>query len=220
MSSAESGGLIGEILEMHRAIRERVGARLEDFRRLWESADDGELFTELAFCILTPQSGARRCGRAIELLVDRGLLFGGSRGEISRAINMVRFRNNKARYLVDARERFVEGGESIRAIHRSRGCDPYETRRWLAANVTGIGYKEASHFMRNIGIGENFAILDRHVLRNMVNLGLLDELPGTLSPSRYLACEKLLGGFAAEIGIPMGHLDFVLWYRETGDIFK
>ncbi len=215
-----SSGLIGEILEMHRAIRERVETRLEGFRMLWETADEGELFTELAFCILTPQSGARRCGRAIELLVDRGLLFGGSRDEISRAINIVRFRNNKARYLVDARERFVERRESIREIHRSRGCDPYETRQWMAAHVKGIGYKEASHFMRNIGIGEDLAILDRHVLRNMVNLGLLEELPGALSPSRYLACEKLLGGFASGIGIPMGHLDFVLWYKETGDIFK
>jgi N-glycosylase/DNA lyase len=220
MSSGEKNVLVDEIMAIYSAIRRQVEQRLDIFRRIWETGDERELFTELAFCILTPQSGARRCGHALDLLVKTGLLFGGSSQEISREIGMVRFRNNKARYLAEARKRFIEDGESIREIHSSGGHDPHGTRRWMAAHVRGIGYKEASHFMRNIGIGEDLAILDRHVLRNMVKLGLIAELPAALSPARYHSIERLLGGFAAEIGIPMGHLDFVLWYRETGDIFK
>lgn len=220
MSSAESDAIIEELLYIHGIIRGRVEERLEGFRRIWESGNERNLFIELAFCILTPQSGARRCGHALDVLLDKGLLFHGSSDEISREINTVRFRHRKARYLEEARNRFMSIGESIRELHLSYGNDPRETRRWMAEHVKGIGYKEASHFLRNVGIGENLAILDRHILRNMVKLGLIPGLPPSISPLRYLDIERLLGEFAAKIGISMGHIDFVLWYRETGDIFK
>ena len=87
-------------------------------------------------------------------------------------------------------------------------------------NLTGLGYKEAGHFLRNIGFGEKIAILDRHILRNLHALGVIDELPESISNKRYLEIEKKMAEFAGRIHIPLDHLDLLLWYKETGEIFK
>jgi N-glycosylase/DNA lyase len=101
------------------------------------------------------------------------------------------------------------------------GCrESMEKREWLYRNIKGIGYKEASHFLRNIGLGGDIAILDRHILKNMRCLGLIGAIPKALTPARYRAIEDLLRGYSKAEGIPLDHLDFVLWYRNTGDIFK
>lgn len=83
-----------------------------------------------------------------------------------------------------------------------------------------MGYKEASHFLRNIGFSANIAILDRHILRNLNRLQLIDSLPEGLSRYQYLLIEGKMREFSKTIGIPMNYLDFVLWYMETGTIFK
>lgn len=55
-----------------------------------------------------------------------------------------------------------------------------------------MSYKEASHFLRNVGFGEDVAILDRHILRNLERLAVIDEIPKTLSPKLYLEIEDRL----------------------------
>lgn len=87
-------------------------------------------------------------------------------------------------------------------------------------NVKGIGYKEASHFLRNIGYEENFAILDRHIVKNLRLMGVIEEIPDSLSKRRYFDIEKRMREFSRAIEIPMSHLDFTLWYKETGEILK
>jgi N-glycosylase/DNA lyase len=87
-------------------------------------------------------------------------------------------------------------------------------------NVKGIGYKEASHFLRNIGFGQHLAILDVHILRNMVRYGVIESVPKNISRSVYLELENKLKGFAKKIGIPMDELDLLFWSSETGEIFK
>ena len=83
-----------------------------------------------------------------------------------------------------------------------------------------MGYKEASHFLRNIGLGKDLAILDRHILRNLQNLGVINEIPKTLSKNKYLEIEEKMRVFSKNIGIPLDHLDLLLWFKQTGRIFK
>ena len=220
-----------EIRVVHREIAGRAEERLAGFRRIWESGDDTALFAELAFCLLTPQSGARRCAQAIERLKESGSLFHGGFDDICPDLNIVRFKNNKTRYLMEARERFWSGGGSLRKFLVEYGDAP-SMRKALVDSVRGIGYKEASHFLRNIGLGEELAILDRHVLRVMARLGLLGSgsaakegagrgaIPPSITGRRYCDLEKRLQRYAVRAGVPMGHLDFVLFYMATGDIFK
>jgi N-glycosylase/DNA lyase len=86
--------------------------------------------------------------------------------------------------------------------------------------VQGLGYKEAGHFLRNIGRGDNIAILDRHILRHMIQYRMIQKIPGSLTKRKYLEIENRLRKFSNRIGIPMAELDLLFWYRSTGEIFK
>jgi N-glycosylase/DNA lyase len=211
---------IAELRQIHAPIRKEIESQLRRFARVWEKGSEEDLFHELVFCLLTPQSGAYRCWNAVCTLSSKNLLFEGCAGDIACELNTVRFRNNKARYIVLARALFsIDGRIAVREKLSVQG-DAFAMREWLASNVKGMGLKEASHFLRNNGFGGDIAILDRHVLRNMQRLGLIDEIPGSLGRRRYLDIEERLRAFAKSCGIPLSHLDFVLWYREAGGVFK
>lgn len=207
------------IHDLYKRIRPEIVKRISEFRNIWKNADNDALFTELAFCLFTPQSGAKQCWKAVNILLDKDLLFSGGWEEISEEINIVRFRNNKAKYLIEARNRFCCGDTGLRECLDLHD-DQIDKRAWLVKNVKGIGFKEASHFMRNIGIGDKLAILDRHILKNMKLLGIIEKIPETITEKVYLELENKLYGYSEQSGIPMEHLDFVLWYKEAGEVFK
>ena len=87
-------------------------------------------------------------------------------------------------------------------------------------NIKGIGFKEASHFLRNVGFYKDISILDRHILRNLVYLGVIDEIPKSLTGKKYLEIEEKMKKESDKLGIDMEYLDLVLWYKEAGEIFK
>lgn len=207
-----------EIIALYKKIKPEITKRISEFRKIWKEADNDTLFTELSFCLFTPQSSARQCWKAVNILLEKDLLFDGGWEEIASEINMVRFRNNKAKYLTEARGRFM-CGEGIRdCLDLHSGSK--EKREWLVRNIKGMGYKEGSHFLRNIGLGQNLAILDRHILKNMKLLGVIDKIPDSITGKVYLDLESRLEAYSEKAGIPMEHLDFVLWYKEAGEVFK
>ncbi|OPY55684.1 MAG: N-glycosylase/DNA lyase [Methanosaeta sp. PtaU1.Bin055] len=211
---------IDELICFYRGQKEKIEARLADFRRIWDTGSDRDLFAELAFCILTPQSRARICWPAIERLRGCDLLFAGCPEEILDELLNVRFRERKASYIVAARNQFTRDGcLKIKSV-LGGFSDPRAAREWLVDNVKGLGYKEAGHFLRNIGLGEELAILDRHILKNLFLLGVIDEIPTTLTKKKYLEIERRMIELSQKTGIPMGHLDLLLWSKETGEIFK
>jgi len=200
--------------------RQEIVQRLSEFKRLWLQGKDKEIFEELAFCIFTPQAKAKICWEAIERLKNQGLLLRGPAREIKAEIKDVRFKNKKADYLVKARNFFSQNGNICIKSRISQFKDILECRDWLVKNITGLGYKEASHFLRNIGFGEKIAILDRHIMRNLKELNIIKEVPKYLNKSKYLDIEINMSGFSKRINIPLSHLDLILWYKETGEIFK
>jgi N-glycosylase/DNA lyase len=144
----------------------------------------------------------------------------GSPSRIACELDGVRFCNNKSRYIVEVKKRFVSNGN----ISIVRTIDQFDNNRdardWLVSNIKGLGYKEASHFLRNIGLGQNLAILDRHILKNLVLYGAIDEIPRSISKKRYFELEDAMLAFSTELGIPPEHLDLLFWYKQTGKIFK
>lgn len=143
------------------------------------------------------------------------MLFNGGKDEILFCLRAVRFKNRKAEYLIKAREKFSKVISAIRKIKNIM-----DLRDWLVKNVRGFGYKEASHFLRNIGRGENLAVLDRHVLRSLKRYGVIDEIPASFSKKTYIEIERKLVEFAKRLGIPVSHIDLLFWAKETGKIFK
>ena len=201
-----------ELRELHAARKTAIRARLRDFKRVPESDYAYELF----YCLMTPQSSAVNAGKAVELLRRRRFHAVQLNPEplLHQKDFYVRFHRTKAKHLLSAKAQFKE----IRAL-LSNGASATELRRWLVDNVLGLGWKEASHFLRNIG-HRNLAILDRHILKNLLRVGVLRSLPKSLTAKRYLAIEKKFGMFAASAGIPMDELDLLFWSLETGEILK
>ena len=210
---------IAELKQFYEKQKDPVQKRLQEFK-LVLLQEDNDVFAELCFCLLTPQSSAKTCWAAVTRLKEKSLLLKGEPGELEPLLRDVRFNDSKAKYIVEARETFSKSGDLRVKPHLRSFANNYELREWLVENVKGLGYKEASHFLRNVGLGEEFAILDRHILRNLKDLGVLPEIPVSLTKKRYLEIEEKVRRFSREIGIPMGELDLLLWSKETGWIFK
>ena len=205
-----------EIFAIYEKIKPDIEKRLVEFKRFYEIASEDDLFAEMAFCLLTPQSKAKVCWKVVEKMKDSGVLYKGSAEEIEPYLKGVRFYRTKAKRIVKARKKFygkirktVESFDNVKKL-----------RDFLVKNVDGYGYKEASHFLRNIGFGKHLAILDRHILKNLKELGVIDEVPKSMTRKRYLEIEEKMKEFCERVGIPMDHLDLVLWYKEAGEVFK
>jgi N-glycosylase/DNA lyase len=214
--------MMSDIEELRSAYKERknvIEKRLREFEKVGQ-AKFKVLFPELVYCLLTPQSRARNCDTAVRRLQERGLLFKGDEDQIAGALSGVRFRNTKAQRIVGARDLFVGEGAYDLEMILQKGTKPKAMREWFVTNVKGLGYKESSHFLRNIGVGLDLAILDRHILKNLWEYGVIREVPQSLTKRQYLETEKKMRKFSSKVGIEMGALDLLFWSMETGEVFK
>lgn len=210
-----------QLLEHYESKKLEIKKRLKEFSRVCDTGDK-RIFAELCFCICTPRSSALRCDEAIRMLTAKNLLFSGTANRIVPFLHKVNYYKRKAEFIVEAREKFTVGGririkKFIEEFLETNSAQ--ELREWVDDNVKGIGMKEASHFLRNIGIG-NFAILDVHILKEMKQLGVINEIPESMNRLQYLEIEEKMKAFSKSIGIPLKELDLVLWSKETGFVFK
>ena len=209
-----------ELIQIYSSIKGKIISRLQEFKDNWEKGSDLEIFAELVFCLLTPQSKAKVCWETVKKIKNKSLLFSNNKEVLSKEIHPVRFKNKKAEYIIKAKEAFyINNKFSIKNIIKSFS-DNISLRMFFVNKIKGIGLKEASHFLRNIGFGQNIAILDRHILKNLVKYNIIDKIPETLTEKRYFEIENKMRFFSEKVCIKMEHLDFVLWYKETGEVFK
>ncbi len=213
--------MVKELLELYESRKTEIKNRLEEFKSIINKSDE-KIFSELAFCILVPQSKATTSWNAVQALEKNNLLTKGEYDKVRPFLQAVRFPENKTKYLLEARELFESNGKiQIKNKFNHIKDDPIAFREWLLENVKGLGMKETSHFIRNIGMSKNqLAILDVHILKNLKNFGVIDEIPKSLTKKKYLEIEQKIKQFANEIKIPLDELDLLLWSKETGFIFK
>ena len=86
---------------------------MKSTERYGEDGSNEDIHAELSFCILTPQSKARNAWKAITKIREDGILFTGTPEELSEYLNIVRFKNNKAKYLVELREQMTDENGKI-----------------------------------------------------------------------------------------------------------
>jgi N-glycosylase/DNA lyase len=207
------------LINSYQEKKEAIRTRLKEFENAYRWSEE-RLFAELSFCICTPQSKAKTCWKAISTLMNNGTLYYGDEEQIRHSLVGVRFSVNKARYIIEARN-FFQKDNKLQINERIRSFKSDQViREWLAKNVKGFGMKEASHFLRNIGLGKELAILDRHILRNLLKFEVISDIPKTLGKKTYLQIESKMKEFSNKIDIPMSDLDLLFWSEETGEIFK
>ena len=203
---------------LYEVFKKDIENRLNDFKSILKQKNDQLILKELIFCLLTPQSKAQVCWSAVEDIFQKRLLEKLDEIQILNSLKSVRFKHNKTKYILELVSK--EGFREVKRIIDREKYSSYFFREYLVTNIKGLGFKESSHFLRNIGLGGDLAILDRHILKNLKLLQVIDEIPKCLSKSKYLEIENQFKQFARAIDIPLDHLDLVLWCKETGKIFK
>lgn len=209
-----------DLKQSYKKKRSDIRARLDDFRKIIAHADDNQLFEELAFCICTAGASAKMGLRSLEAMRDS--LPNGSLNRLQRELDGVhRYPNARPRYIIHTREYLKnEHNFKIKELILSFE-DPLERRDFFAKNknIKGIGYKEASHFLRNIGFS-GYAILDKHILNTLCERGIINDPKPPATRDKYLEIEDKLKVFADNIGIHIDELDLLLWSDKTGEILK
>jgi len=178
-------------------------------RRMRGFTEQEDLFSEMCFCLLAFNYSAAKAAKIQnELGKDFHTL---SEEELTKELKRLghRFPEVRAKYIIDARKHAKDLGIIIKRE---------DARRWLVDNVKGFGMKVASHYLRNVGRPQH-AILDFHVIDLLVKEGLIKR-PKTLTVKKYLEIERVLRKIAREVNLPLGELDFYLWYMETGKVLK
>lgn len=207
------------LIASYKTKKGHIRKRLRDFKKISRGKNE-DIFAELCFCIMTPQSKAVSCDKAIKNLRKQKLLLKGCENKISGELKgLVRFHNKKSSYLVEARNIFTRGNR-LDIKNKLKNKNAFLIREWLVSNIKGLGYKEASHFLRNTGLGQDMAILDVHILRNLKKFSVIPQVPSSLGKKTYLEIEEKMRRFSRKIKIPMEELDLLFWSNQTGFIFK
>jgi N-glycosylase/DNA lyase len=193
-------------------IKNLVDTRLREFKEIGNGSSN-EMFEELCFCILTANFNAERSMKIQMEIGDEFLTI--SESDMTKKLRELghRFPNTRAKYIVDARKH----KNSLRDIAKTFN-DGNELREWLVKNVKGIGYKEASHFLRNIGY-TSFAIVDFHIIDVLTKHNIIEK-PKVLMKRKYLEIEDILRKIAGKSNVNLAELDLYLWYMETGKVLK
>lgn len=197
--------------------RDSIGARLREFKDVFKNGDDRRVFEELAFCILTSAVGPKV--GLLSLGSIRDVLMEGGEDELYRRLLGVHKYPEKAGFIVETREYLKrEFDFKLKDLILSFK-DPMERRDFFALNrnIRGIGYLQASHFLRNIGFS-GYAILDKNVILSLYNLGVIENPRPPATRKRYLEVEERLKGLAEDLGIGFDELDLLLWSERTGHI--
>ena len=199
-------------------------------RSLSESTDERNeqlLWKELLCCILSSQVHYQLARSAADAIEDAGTLRSPSdcwqgiandlRDVLSRRFH---FDGRAQRYRFPA-TKSCQIAKTCVAIRSQSGSltkllseynDVRILREWLVHHAPGLGPKQTSMFLRNVGVTLDFAVLDRHVLNYMAFLGLLENdwgFPASLA--RYELIETRLRCHADTLGYRVGVLDWAIW---------
>lgn len=212
------------------AIREVCSAMDETVRQSpsWTTIREDDLWRELVACILGSRVRFEIAHAAVERMERNDLLCEPRRSarfeqyerDVKNALSgadglvgqsrypFFRMRANQIR---QAAERLYGCRKSIRAfLEDSR--DIRDARRRLASEVSGLGPKQASLFLRNIGYSAHVAVLDIHVLTYMSWVGLTEAPMRSVSTVRkYEVLEDAFIEHANSLGYTPDRFDIAVW---------
>ena len=190
--------------------------------------DEEGVFYMLMFCLCVPQSKAVKAQEAIDVLKSRNFFHKSLRLQtmVNVLYGRVRFHNTKARRLLDAKKQWEDIYE--------HSCSAYRSYKMMGPNylqfvdlfrlvlvdmVDGMGFKLASHFLRNIGV-PGLAVLDVHILNSLKERKVIENRDFSLTKQTYYDIEERMIDYASQVGVSMEQLDLLFWSNKTGYVFK
>src|SRR3989344_5264033 len=136
-----------------------------------EAKEDHRIFEELSFCIFTANTSAEMGAKALDAV--RNVLITGNADEMTRRLEGIyRFNNVRPAHIIHTRN-YLKNTLNFQLKNKILSFkDKNELRDFFALNkdVKGLGMKEASHFLRNIGF-RGYTILDKHIINSLHEFG-------------------------------------------------
>ncbi|MFZ1700304.1 MAG: hypothetical protein WBO10_15240 [Pyrinomonadaceae bacterium] len=208
------------IILAHAERRDEIRQRLGEFDEIGRVGSDLKLLEEMVFCFFTGGCSAKMGLNSLEAI--KPILLTADQPELAKAlVGHHRYPNARSKYVAASRDFLKEQyGLELRKKLQSFEC-ALARRDWLVREkgIKGLGYKEASHYLRNIGF-KGYAILDKHVLNCLAELKIIDDPKPPNTRSRYLMVEQQLNRLTEMTRIDFDELDLVLWSMKTGVILK
>ncbi|OYT36653.1 N-glycosylase [Candidatus Pacearchaeota archaeon ex4484_71] len=207
-------GVIKKLKKLQKSeVKKLIDKRTKEFYKKGRKLDEEEIFSELCFCILTANFQAKKSWE-IQNKIGGGFA-NWSKRKLQKFLKKEghRFWTQRAERIILARKLKKELIKKLK-----NGKNGKIIRNWLAENFKGIGMKEASHFLRNVGY-QDVAIIDKHILSLLKKEKIIGP-PKSLSKNKYLEIEKILEKISKKVSIPLGTLDLYLWFQETGKVLK
>lgn len=193
-------------------LKKIIDKRMQEFS-YFKDASNEEVFLELCFCFMTANFQAAKSWEIQKAL-------GSELWALSERELQLKLKRMGHRFWPQRGSRIFEARWLVSCINSelARHEDEIEMRDWIVGNLKGLGMKEASHFLRNIGYND-VAIIDKHIINILVDEGLI-ERPKTLTAKRYVEIEGVLRKLGRKVNLSLGELDLYLWSEQTGKVLK
>ncbi len=192
-------------------IKSIVEKRKKEFKENFETNES--TFKELCFCLLTANFNAYKSIIMQKEINDGFLTYSQQKLEEELSRLGHRFPKARAQYIVEARKYAKNIKDILEKFDSGKNA-----REWVVGNIKGLGYKEGSHFLRNVGFLD-VAIIDYHIIDLLERYEIIKR-PKTLTKNKYLEIEKTLEEIGKTTNLSLGELDLYLWYMETGKVLK
>lgn len=213
------------ILEIYYDIEQRLSKR-----KTWQEISEQDIWNELCLCILASNVPFEQAQSATEHLklnnfINRDWILENPNSEKIIAIELskqiclprkkngdfrkYRFPNVRAKNIVNTCNFLSHTNNSLKKLLKQFKSEE-SARNYLSKNISGLGLKESSHFLRNIGYATTLAIIDVHIISFLKNIKLISEIP-SLTDSKYYELEDKMRKLANFYGINLAILDNAIW---------
>jgi N-glycosylase/DNA lyase len=194
-------------------LKKQIDTRIREFESVLSQKDKDQIFNELCFCILTANFKAEKSIQIQNKLQNEFSTLKENKLAIKLKQLGHRFPNMRAKFIIEARKNKQKLIEIL-------SLNELDARDWLVENIKGLGMKESSHFLRNIGF-KNIAIVDFHIIDLLVKENLIQKPKSkSLTKKQYLEIEQVLKQLVIKANLNLAELDLYLWYIETGKVLK
>jgi len=201
--------------------------------RTWVEMSENELWQELSLCIFSSNVPYELAQSVFFHLMKEGYLQLEWMTETPDSENLIanelskplylpkrvdgsyrkyRFPNMRARDIYQA-AKTVSSEKNWLSKLLAASTSQRETRDLLVVNISGIGLKEASHFLRNIRFSDKLAIIDSHVVSFLEKF---EEIPRanakTITCKIYLELENRLLEICDKNELNLSIFDMAIWH--------
>jgi N-glycosylase/DNA lyase len=177
-----------------------------------------EIWKQKIFCVLSSQFNAHRAASIADNIVqeisffDFPLSYTGIEAACSNFLRSSkighRFPNIRAQQIWHCWFLFSQIKDQYHEFIQSFETEE-RARTEIAAIFPGMGLKQASMFLRNIGACKNLAVIDAHALYYLEVFH--DWTVGHLTPKRYLEAEAILRDDASRYSLEQNVFDTIMW---------